>query len=90
MTAELVQDAIVTVVMLAAVATVARRVFGFVGARDSIAGRPSAGCDKCAAGPSHQGSAAVARPGTRPAGGTVTVHPVRLIRPSTSSRTTSA
>ena len=40
MTAEFVQDAIVTVVMLAAVATVARRVFGFVGARDSIAGEP--------------------------------------------------
>lgn len=85
----MLQDVIVTLVMLVAVAIVGRRLFGFAAVRDSAPGKASAGCDKCAMAPLHQGSAASTARATV-GGQAATVHPVTLIRPSTSSRTTSA
>jgi hypothetical protein len=89
MAGELLQDVVVTVVMLGAVATVARRVLGFAAIRDSVAGKPSAGCDKCAMAPMHHPQASGASAAAaRPSG--VTVHPLVVLRKPTSSRTTSA
>lgn len=71
MAAELLQDAIVTVVAIGAGGLVARRLFGFVAVKD----KPGAGCDKCASAPSPQAT------GTRGRGEPPT-YPVTLIRPS--------
>lgn len=69
MAAELLQDAIVTVVAAAAGAVVARRVFGFM-ADSRPAGSP---CEKCPTG----AGAHAAQQSPRP-----TVHPLAVIRPS--------
>lgn len=88
MAGELLQDVVVTVVMLGAVTTVARRVLGFAAIKDGAAGKPSAGCDKCALAPLHQGQASAQSSAAGPSG--ATVHPLVLMRKPTSSRTTSA
>jgi hypothetical protein len=67
---ELFQDAVVTLIALAAIAAVARRVFGFARARQE-----RAGCAGCASGEGACGGATQAK-------GDATVHPVVLIRPN--------
>lgn len=71
MAAELLQDAIVTVITIGAGAVVARRLFGFVAAKD----KPRDGCEKCANASSPQAT------GTRGRGEPPS-YPVTLIRPS--------
>lgn len=71
MAAEFLQDAIVTMVAVGAVAVVARRVLGFVAVKD----KPRTGCDKCATVSSPQASRSRGR-GEPPS------YPVTLIRPS--------
>ena len=74
MSGEMLQDALVTAVALAAGAMLVRRVFGFAGL--------GAGRSRCAECPSARGTCEAPAQAT---GGATTQHPAVLIRPSAHS-----